>query len=343
MLTFFTTAKPFLGHNGVIQRNALKSWKLLHPEVEVILLGDDAGAAEVAEELKLRHEAYVERSARGTKRLDYVFERAQEIARHEIVCYCNCDILLMEDFRRAVEQVALAREKFLMVGRRWDVNIAQEFDFARADWQAGLRKLATTSARQRGPEWIDYFVFRRGLYGGDMPPMVLGRVHWDNWLVWKAQSEGCAVVDASAAVIAAHQNHDYGYHPWGKQGVWNDEEAGNNYRLAGGWRHLRTIADANEVLSAVRLRVNRARYWTTAKRYGRQAGRMLLHQVAERTWFWILGITRPVRTAAGLRSRNTRQSTLAMPVDAAEEITQVNYANRAFRRRNGSSKYFLER
>jgi hypothetical protein len=33
MLTlFFTTAKPFVGHSGVIQRNALKSWKLWHPQ-----------------------------------------------------------------------------------------------------------------------------------------------------------------------------------------------------------------------------------------------------------------------------------------------------------------------
>jgi hypothetical protein len=31
MLTFFTTAKPFRGHHGIIQRNALKSWTLLHP------------------------------------------------------------------------------------------------------------------------------------------------------------------------------------------------------------------------------------------------------------------------------------------------------------------------
>jgi hypothetical protein len=43
MLTLFTTAKPFEGHSGVIQRNALKSWKRLHPDVEVILFGDDAG------------------------------------------------------------------------------------------------------------------------------------------------------------------------------------------------------------------------------------------------------------------------------------------------------------
>lgn len=324
MLTLFTTAKPFLGHNGIIQRNALKSWKLLDPSVEVILFGDEDGAAEVARELKLRHEAQVERSARGTKRLDYMFERAQAIARHGVLCYCNCDILLMEDFRRAVQQVASARAKFLMVGRRWDVNIAEAYDFEREDWQERLRSSAIRSARQRGPEWIDYFVFTRGLYDGSMPPLVLGRVHWDNWLVWKAQNEGCAVVDASAAVVAAHQNHDYGYHPWGKQGVWNDEEAGNNYRLAGGWRHLRTIADANEVLPAVGLRVNRVRHWTAAKRYARQAGRTLVHEVVQRAWFWALGVTRPLRTAVGLCSSTMRERALAIPVEAAEEIRPVD-------------------
>ena len=46
MLTFFTTAKPFREHDAIIQRNALKSWKLLHPDVEVIFFGDDEGAAE---------------------------------------------------------------------------------------------------------------------------------------------------------------------------------------------------------------------------------------------------------------------------------------------------------
>jgi hypothetical protein len=65
MLTFFTTAKPFVGHSGIIQRNALRSWKLLDPDVEVILFGDEEGAAEVSGELGLRHETKVERDERG--------------------------------------------------------------------------------------------------------------------------------------------------------------------------------------------------------------------------------------------------------------------------------------
>jgi len=70
MLTLFTTAKPFEGHSGVIQRNALQSWKRLHPDVEVILFGEDAGSAEIANELGLGHEAFVERNKFGTKRFD---------------------------------------------------------------------------------------------------------------------------------------------------------------------------------------------------------------------------------------------------------------------------------
>ena len=38
MLTLFTPAKPFTGQIATLQRNALKSWKLLDSHVEVIVL-----------------------------------------------------------------------------------------------------------------------------------------------------------------------------------------------------------------------------------------------------------------------------------------------------------------
>src|ERR1700739_4962358 len=103
MLTLFSTGKPFRGHSGIIQRNALKSWTLLHPDVEVILFGDDNGAAQAASDLGLCHEAHVERNEHGSKRLDYMFARAQLIARHDLLCYINCDIILMQDFCRALQ------------------------------------------------------------------------------------------------------------------------------------------------------------------------------------------------------------------------------------------------
>ena len=49
--------------------------------------------------------------------------------------------------------------------------------------------------------------------------------------------------------MVVHQNHDYGYHPQGKQGVWQDEEARRNMELAGGARHLFTMDDATHRLT----------------------------------------------------------------------------------------------
>jgi hypothetical protein len=45
MIPLFTPVKPFQGHSAVILRNALKGWKLPHPDIEIILFGDDEGAA----------------------------------------------------------------------------------------------------------------------------------------------------------------------------------------------------------------------------------------------------------------------------------------------------------
>jgi hypothetical protein len=294
MLTIFTTAKPFRGHTAVIQRNALQSWKALHPGIEVILFGDDPGAAETCLEFGLRHEPFVEHNEFGTKRLDYLFARAQVIAQHEILCYINCDIILMQDFLRATERVRAMHREFLMVGRRWDTNITEPLTFANLNGESDLRGLVSQRGRRRTAEWIDYFAFSRGLYGPDMPPFVL-RVFWDNWLVWKALDSGKPVIDASRAVMAVHQNHDYSYHPQGKAGVWTGEEAGRNAQLAGGWRHLRTIADATELLQPERLKPNVFRHLSTARRYIRQAGRVLFYNVWHPAWFALLNLTRPLR------------------------------------------------
>jgi hypothetical protein len=94
MLTLFTTGKAFRGRTGVIQRNALKSWTLPHTGVEVILFGEDERTAETARELGIRHEHHTKKNEFGSNPMDYMFLRAQEIARHDVFCYSNCDIVL---------------------------------------------------------------------------------------------------------------------------------------------------------------------------------------------------------------------------------------------------------
>jgi len=264
---------------------------MLDPDVEIILFGDDRGAAETARELGLRHEPEVVRNRFGTKRIDAMFRQAQEMARHEVLCYCNCDIVLKQDFCVALERVRKAHGRFLMVGRRWDTDITEPLDFSK-----GWEERAEALARERGvqqPGWsIDYFAFARGLYA-EMPALVIGRIWWDHWLVWKARGQGAAVVDASQVVTAIHQNHGYAYHPQGARGVWNDEQAVENYRLAGGHWHLQTMDDATHILVADGERRNWKRLWAPYWRW--------LRPKVVPGWFALLDLTRPARSALGLR------------------------------------------
>lgn len=293
MLTIFSTPKPFRGHINVIQRNALKSWTLLHPDVEIILFGDDEGTAEVVREFGIRHEPRAERNEFGLKRVDYIFGRAQEIGRHATLCYVNCDIILTGDFRLAIETVRARYVRFLMIGRRWDTPITEPIEYSKDSWAEQVRKLAISANAQRDEWFIDYFAFSRGLYGGEIPPMGIGAIGWDNWLMWKALRMNSAVVDASQSVVAIHQNHDYAYHPGGKQGVWEGKEARRNTELAGGLRHFRNISNARRAL------VPGGRFQHTWV----QRTKRSIHDLPSRMWYSLLKLTYASRHAVGLNRR----------------------------------------
>ncbi len=292
MLTIFSTPKPFHGHIGVIQRNAINSWKLLHSDVEVILFGNDEGAAEVCGELGIRHEPEVRRNEHGTKFLNYIFDRAQSIARHEYLCYVNCDIMFASDLWQAFERVKSWKIPFLMAGQRWDLGLTELWNFERPDWEHRLMELVDHSGKQRPADWIDYFLFTRGLYT-NIPPLVIGRVHWDQWLIWKARSVNAAVVNASPVVRAIHQNHDYSYHPAGAQGVWSDAQAMRNREVAGGQWHLYHLDDATHTLTSVGARYNWFHRLPPLKR--------AIRPVWAPAWFRFLGSTRLIRRKLGLR------------------------------------------
>jgi hypothetical protein len=295
MLTLFTTPKAFRGHIAVIQRNALYSWLRIHRDVEILLFGDDEGAAEVCEELGIRHVPQVKKNRNGTKYLSSIYDQAQELARHDLLCHVNCDILLLDDFRQAVERVAGDAAPFLMAGRRWDLDMREPIDFTVPDWQERVDELAGRANRQRPAQWIDYFVFRRRLYAKQIPEFVIGRPGWDNWLLWHALHVGAKLIDASRVVRAVHQNHDYAYHPDGEKGVWEGDEAQENYALLDGHRKFSTLDDATHILKVDGLHKNYRRWMAQANRN--------LTRLRNATWFRLLAVTRPVRHRIGLRQR----------------------------------------
>lgn len=243
MISFFTTGKPFRGHDGLIQRNALKSWKLLNPDVEVIVFGDEEGAAEICAELGLRHEPYVERFEGKLPYVNWMFERAQQIAWYPYLCYSNCDVVLLKDFCEAFEKALAWQKRFLMVAQRWDVDIKEPIDFSAPDWSSKLNQLAIASGKLQIPDFVDFFVFPKGLYDS-VPPLIVGYAYWDHWMVWKALSEGCPVLDASHFVVPIHQNHEYKTTPERTKGSRTDAMALRNFEMSGKGKHLRSMLDS---------------------------------------------------------------------------------------------------
>lgn len=303
MLTLFTTAKPFRGHFSIIQNNALHSWQLLGRDIEIILFGNDEGSAEFAQSAGVRHEPHIAINESGAPMLNDMFDRAQRLARYETVSYCNADIILAADFIGAIESVRSRFGKFLMVGRRWDLDVTQPLDFSQANWQRVLVERARGEGFQRLHYNIDYFAFPKGLYC-NLPPLAIGRRWWDNWLIWKMRAESAPVVDASEAVVAIHQNHDYAHHPQGMVGVFFNEESRRNLELCGGPSHLHTIEDATYFLGPAGIRPNRWYWLAPTKRRVRAARHAVRAFFRTRLWHPLLDATRSLRHSLGLRKES---------------------------------------
>jgi hypothetical protein len=139
MITIFATPKSFRGHFAVIQRNAIRSWTLLRPVCDIILMGNEEGTAEIAAEFRLRHVPDIDCNASGTPLVSALFAKAQQLAAHNILCYVNSDIILMSDFTRAVQRVIDRKSRFLLVGYRWNLDINKILEF-KPDWEEKLRK-----------------------------------------------------------------------------------------------------------------------------------------------------------------------------------------------------------
>jgi hypothetical protein len=239
MLTIFSIPKPFRGHIGVIQRNAVASWVRLADEV--ILFGNEEGAAEAARDLGAKHVPDVRTNPFGTPLLDDVFSKAEAISSTPFLTYSNGDIILREDFKRVLS--ALPDRRVLLAGRRWDLDITEPIDMDRPGWSDELESQAKTVGKLRGPEWNDYFAFRRGTLG-TLPPFAVGRPVWDNWLLFRAREVGAWLVDATPSLTAIHQNHDYRHVPQSTGPRWEGPEADENLRLAGSPKRLFSLGDA---------------------------------------------------------------------------------------------------
>ncbi len=257
LITLFSAPKAFTDPaTAVSQQNAIRSWKLL-PEVDVLLFGQEDGLAEAAREIGVRHSAEVAFNPKGVPLISSMLRLARQTTESPLLAIINADIILMPDFVIAARQVAglasgsLLSGGYVLLSRRWDLDVKAPIEFT-GNWESRLRQEAMQSGRLHRPTGSDFFLFPRDCYA-DVPDFAIGRAGWDNWMIYKARSEGWPVIDGTPSMTVIHQSHDYRHLP-GARPHYDHPETRLNTQLAGGQAATRyTVLDATHVLVNGRL------------------------------------------------------------------------------------------
>jgi hypothetical protein len=247
MITIFGTPRPFRGHFGIIQRNAIGSWMQLRPRPQVLVMGNDEGTAEACAELGVTHVPDIECNEFETPLVSSMIARAEELAQFELMLVVSTDIILFNDTMDAARILYQRFKRFCAVASRKELNIQKLIDFHSPPWEQELRRGIDPTL----PDNIlagDYFLFPKGFWG-TFPPFAIGRTMVDTWMFYRTLALGGALVDLSPTVTIVHQAHDHSHHPQGIQGVYNGLEAQRNLDLAGGYQHVASILDANWILT----------------------------------------------------------------------------------------------
>jgi hypothetical protein len=212
MITLFTTTKNFNAHNQTIQINALKSWGASCKNVEILLIGQCEGIEAVKDIPNIKYIPSVFSNERGVPYINGLFEIANKVAKYDICGFVNADIILTKRFFESVFHIhTQIQTNYLVVGQRLNIDVLEPIAFAE-NWEKIFEEAYLSSSKLQPPWGSDHFVFRKGQYSIDnIPPMLVGRPGWDNWMFYNALKRGLKLIDLSPSVLVLHQNHDYAH------------------------------------------------------------------------------------------------------------------------------------
>ena len=211
MVTVFCTPKNFEGIFNKIQKNAIRSWRHLSDDIEIIIFGESKGAKKIADEVSGIYFPNVKCSKNGVPLLSDLFNKANKIASFDTLLFINSDILIPENI---IESIKIVKERFfnfLLVGHRWNIELKKIINFNEKNSATLFWEMAEMKSKKDSPAAIDYFGFRKNMFK-KIPDFVIGRPGYDNWLIWYARRHFIPVIDISEEVKVIHQIHHFNFH-----------------------------------------------------------------------------------------------------------------------------------
>lgn len=215
-ITFICWPKPFDDQTEYypFQKNALLSWKRMSVTEKIIVIGNEKGNKEFCDEHGFIYEPEVgELNNFGTPYLKSILKQGYKYCEPgDPVCYINSDILLFDDFSTICEwffNSELSKQNYLCAGQRWDWNKPREIDFEEG-WQENIKPEIFSNGELVPPYAIDYFLHKAYSFPLEtIPPLAIGRLHWDRWLVGYAIRNFPTVVDFSLLMYCIHHETSY--------------------------------------------------------------------------------------------------------------------------------------
>lgn len=244
MITILCSPKPFIDEIGWIQLNALRSWRAIDPTIDILIFGTSKGTAQASIEVNAHHIPDIECSNSGAPSFNDMTKYASQNGIFDLQVYVNCDILLNKSIMEAMQSAVQHFSQFLCVGERVDLIEAAIVDVQQYDWGSKLKSLTDLGKlTAHGPTGLDYFGFIRGTWK-DVPPVFMGRAMCDHALLHFCLKKHIPIIDATNAVVAVHQFHDYHHVRGGIQEVFSGEDRVFMMKRHGLNHSLPTLADS---------------------------------------------------------------------------------------------------
>ncbi len=182
---------------------------------------------------------------RACPTLTTMFQRTRQLSDAPVLAVVNADILLFPDFVANARHALETLGDFVLVGRRWDLDITEELAFDDG-FEQRLRSEVEASGVLKGFTASDYFMFSRSVLT-EVPNFTIGRAGWDSWMIYHSMQQPWPILDATSEIFIIHQNHDYSHLPDGQK-HYKLAESKRNVALGGGERNMYDQSDLRYAL-----------------------------------------------------------------------------------------------
>lgn len=191
--------------------NSLKSFTMLAGVAQVIVLVEDSpSCASIPKELSLNIKcvALEHRCRHATlfkPTMGCIFDQLRTVATTEVLVFVNSDIVLFDGLMAAVHALKSTLKRYVIVGRRLDVQHDVQVDVQNRLAHLALERNALHMGILHGDHGLDYFVMKTEHLPIDFPEFLIGTWRWDNTLLALLMSRGFDILDGTSVITALHQ------------------------------------------------------------------------------------------------------------------------------------------